>query len=524
MIRLFMFSLFLTGILYNNVRAQQKELTTQVTQIAGSVIYLSAGSDDGIVQGDTLYIYREKTLLGSLAVQSVASKSLSAEFASKPFALTRGQVISIRFEKPISTIAEPKQETNPQEPKTSIFNTTASSTKGRKSHKPQISGRISIGGTANMSTTKWNNVQNRHTNRMFVTPYTNVSALVSNLPGGLSVDASMAYSYRYSSYSNFTPASWARFYRMNVEKEFTGVPFSIKVGRFYNRYEIFSGFWDGVMAKIGDRNNGVGFIAGFEPIRSNEGFQTDLPKYSAYTYQEFQYKNFRSSTELDFTAVTPNINLDNHIFAGAYQQFLLGRNRISVRLQTDRHPQTKKWNFSQVMVRGAFQLTDAFELHGAFNRRRPYYIYSVDPLGYLRTQITGGARLRMNAGSIGGDLTRITSELSPTAYSVSGYAQTYRTRLWNLGFSINGQYWFNDNYNTLRLAPEINRDFNRLHLSLGYEFYRSDFISERYITHTADLSAMISLGPKWYFQTNWRTSYGQLFLNNTLQFSIWRSF
>lgn len=514
------FTLFLT----DSVKAQQKEINAQVTHIAGSTIYLSAGMDDGIIQGDTLFIYRETTLLGSLVVQSVASKSLSAEFAEKPFSLTRGQTLLIRFEKPKATKKDNPTKKNTQKTPVSILEASSTTSKSRLSDKPRITGRIAIGGTANISTTKWNNVQNRHTNRTFLTPYTNFSALVSNLPGGLSVDASMAYSYRYSSSSAIFPASWARFYRLNVEKKFTNFPLSIKAGRFYNRHEIFSGFWDGVMTTVGDRNNGIGFIAGFEPLRSDEGFQTDLPKYSAYTYHEFQIRKFRSTTELDFTAVMPRTNLNNHLYVGAYQQFLLGRNRISVRMQADQHPQNHKWNFSQIMIRGSLALTNAFEMHGAFNRRRPYLLYSIDPLGYLRTQITGGARVRINSGSAGADFTRITSELSPSAYSVSGYAQTYRSRLWQLGFSVNGQYWFNDNYNTIRISPGINRDFNDLHLGLGYEFYRTDFVSGRYITHTVDLSAMINVGPKWFLQGSMHTSYGELFLNNTFQFSIWRSF
>jgi len=520
----FFFILLFTTIFVQLVHAQQEEITTQVTQIAGSVIYLSSGSDDGIVQGDTLYIYRKKTLLGSLVVQSVASKSLSAEFAVTPFPLTRGQTIVIRFEKPKTPEEKINKQENPTKQPISILNTTSTTVESRAGSKPQISGRISFGGTANASTTKWSNVQNGHTNRLFLTPYTNFSALMSNLPGGLTIDASMAYSYRYSKTSTITPTNWARFYRLNVEKSFTKIPLTITAGRFYNRYEIFSGFWDGIMAKVGNRNNGIGFITGFEPIRSDEGFQTDLPKYSAYTYHEFQIANFRSNTELDFTAVMPNINLRNHLYVGAYQQFLLNHNRISLRLQADQHPQSKNWNFSQVMVRGSFEPVDWIELHGAYNRRRPYYIYSVDPLGYRRTQITGGTRLSFNSGSIGADFSRIISELSATAYSISGYAQTYRTRLWNLGFSLNAQYWYNDNYKTIRLAPALNRDFNNIHLGLGYEFYQTDFISGKYQTHTANLSAMFNLGSNWYFQTSMRTSYGQLFLNNTLQFSIWRSF
>ncbi|MGD8427593.1 MAG: hypothetical protein PVH63_08170 [Balneolaceae bacterium] len=516
---------FLLLIFVSQSHAQEKEISTQVTAIAGSTIYLSSGSNDGIIQGDTLYVYRGDTFLGALLVHSVASTSLSAEFESDTFAVTRGQNMLIRFEKPRmqGQTNEEKQEIDKR--KKSILSNSQNRVSNRDVEHPNISGRIAFGGHALFSSTKWNNVQNKHTNRLFITPYTNVSAFIRNLPGGLNFDASMAYSYRYSNSSTINPSSWARFYRLNLEKRYTNIPLTITAGRFYNQYEIFSGFWDGVMAKVGDRHNGIGLIAGFEPIRSDEGFQTDLPKYSIYTYQEFQVRKFRSSTELNFTAITPAINLNNHLYVGAYQQFILDRNRISLRLKADQNPQSKGWEFSQIMVRGTFSLAGWLKLHGGYNQRRPYLMYrNGNPIGYRRTQITGGTRILTDYGNIGADFTRISSELNSTAYAVSGYAQKYRSNLWKLGFSVNAQYWYNDTFNTIRLAPGIHREFNNFYLSLGYEFYRTDFASDQYQTHTVDLSASVNLSSNWYFQTNLRSGYGELFINNSLQFSIWRSF
>jgi hypothetical protein len=312
---------------------------------------------------------------------------------------------------------------------------------------------------------------------------------------------------------------------LNIEKSFEKLPLTITAGRFYNPYEIFSGFWDGMMLRVGSRDHGIGLIAGFEPVRSNEGFQTDLPKYSAYTYREFETGIFKSTTELDVTTVIPTVNLENHIYAGLSQQFMVSRHRISVRLQADQNPVDNQWTFSQVMVRGMAALTNQLQVYGTYNRRQPYRMYSpITPIGYIRTSITGGAQFHYGSVSVGSDLSRITSELSPTAYSISGYAQANRTRLWDLDFSVNANYWFNETYTTLRLSPGISRNFNTLYLALGYEFYQTDFFSGQYQTHTGTLSAMLSISPHWYVQTNLRSSYSELLINNSLQFSIWRSF
>lgn len=506
-------------------QAQQAELTSQITQIAGATIYLSSGSDDGIALGDTLYIYREDTFLGALVVQGVASNSLSAEFADTPFSLTRGQTVVIRFKKPPPEEVARQQAEAAQQSRPSILGTAPSAPEQVEVRRPQVSGNISFNGYAMGTRTRWSDVQNISTNRLFATPSTNLSAWVTDLPGGLSLDANMAYSYRYAGATAISPAGWPRFYRLNLEKSFQSLPLTVTAGRFYNRYEIFSGFWDGAMVRVGTQTNGVGAMAGYEPVHGDEGFRTDLPKYSAYTYQEFNFGKFRSSTELDATMIRPRINLSDHLYLGAYQQFVLDRHRVSFRLQADRNPQTGRWNFSQLMVRGMLAVSDFLELHGAYNRRQPYYLYAVDsPIGGLRTEVTGGAGIRFTGGSAGLDLTRLTSEYSPMAYAASAYIQAYRTQLWDLGFSANGQIWHTSQYNTIRLAPAVNRDFKNLNLGLGYEFYFTDFVTRRYMTHTADLSAMITLSPQWYLQADLRAGFGIQFINSSLQFSLWRSF
>jgi len=525
----FPFLLLLILITAQPVKAQQQEITTQVSSIAASVIYLSSGSNDGISNGDTLYVYLEEEFLGALIVQNVASESLASEFADQPFPITRGQTLILRFDKP------PEAETGSEEVRTEITSREKSIMEGSGSGhssgraglkpRPKVTGRIQMGGTAISTQTTWTSLQDNRTDRLFLTPYTNLSTLISNLPGGLRLDASISYTYRYSNRSSISPAHSARFYRLNIEKAFERIPVSITAGRFYNRYEIFSGFWDGMMLRIGNRTNGIGLIAGFEPIRSNEGFQADLPKYSAFTYHEFEAGPIKSSTELDVTAVMPTTNLNNHIYAGLFQQFMVNRHRVSVRLQADQNPLDNQWFLSQVMLRGLLEITEHLQLHGAFNRRRPYRMFSfIRPLGYERTSITGGVRYHLPFISLGSDLSRITSEYSPTAYAISGYVQTNRTLLWELDLSANAQYWFNETSASLRISPAIGRNFNTLHLGVGYEFYQTDYFSGQYQTHTGTLSAMMSINRYWSVHANLRSGYGDLFINNSLQFSIWRSF
>lgn len=506
------------------VFAQQAEMETRVSHIAGTTIYLDLGRDDGLAAGDTLFIYRASQYQGLLIVENLSSKILSARYgAENIFPLTRGEIVTVRFETPTEEqIIQAEEESNTD--RTSILE--------RGAHRiptvavqPNISGRVMAGTSILYSQTQWGRRIDRTTDRTFASPFTDLNLSAHNLPNGFSAEMALSYTYRYSSDTPISPSHAMRFYRLNIEKTFDSFPLTVSAGRFYNRYDLFSGFWDGVMLRLGDRDQGVGVTGGFEPIRGDEGFSSDLPKYSFFAYKDITFSHIRSSTELSFNTVMPSINLDNHLFAGLYQHFWIGRNRITVNLQADQNPVDNQWILSQTLVRGVLALTKQFELHAGFNRRLPYRMYLPgNPVGYERIQFTGGMGYRLQSGYVGGDVSFNDSEIEAPSHSISGYGRIQRTHFWNLGYSAAVHYWDDDAGHTLRIAPGIDRYFGDLYLRLGYQFYQSEFAITRNQTHGGELSLMAPFWSDWYLNAQARIDVGDLLLNNSLYLSIWRAF
>lgn len=504
--------------------AQHKELVTRVSHIAGTTIYLDIGRDDGMSDGDTLYIYIDATYRGTLIVENTASHSLSARYGSEElFPLTRGQQVTVLFNQP--EIHEPVTELKTK--RESILKQPAEAATEASFGSPILSGRVMTGSSILYTQTQWGDFINRTTDRTYISPFTDLNMSVNRLPNGFSVDAAFSYTYRYSSNQPIVPDHATRLYRLNIEKTFDSFPLTLSAGRFYNRYDIFSGYWDGVSARIGTQKQGFGIIGGFEPARGNERFSSDLPKATFFAYKEWSdsRSRFRSTTELAFNAVLPSIDMENHLFAGVYQQFRIDRSRFTISLQADQNPVNQKWIFSQTMVRGYVPLTEQWEIHGAYNRRLPYRMFiNVDPFGYVRTQIVSGLTYRFHNGYLGGDIAFNDSEAGDPSRSYAGYGSVSNSRFWDLGYSAIFNYWENAMGHTLRASPGLNRDFGRIYLRLGYQFYQSEFLNNRNQTHGGELSIISPLFNEWYLNGRLVSEFGDLLINNSLFISIWKAF
>ena len=73
---------------------QSGAIEATVTQLAGMNVYLNAGQNDGIAEGDTLRLLSPPVGRRLLVVKATRSQSITG-FLGAPFALTRGQKLSL---------------------------------------------------------------------------------------------------------------------------------------------------------------------------------------------------------------------------------------------------------------------------------------------------------------------------------------------------------------------------------------------------------------------------------------------
>jgi hypothetical protein len=515
------FSLLLSGVCETRVSAQEAPLGVLVEQIAGASIYLRAGTDDGISVDDTLLVLDEsgERAIGALYVINATASRSVVSFLEDPFPLTRGTMLSVRLGS-----GRPTMEPSPAAP------ASASGRRGRtpaapaQTH-PQVSGRLSLQVNALESTTRWQSNEEVSVGRQFATPSVGLRLRVSDLPGGIEFTSNVRGSYRYSSDDVVQPAHSARVYQMGIEKSFEKVPVQFQAGRFYNRYETFSGYWDGMLLHFGDRGLGFGVAAGFDPDRANEGPSTSLPKYTAFV--DFNHVDDRGAyySALSFHQLLPRDNVPTQTFLGWSQRLTLGQTRLGTDLQVHRDPENSSWSVTRLHTNGAVPLARRVSLLARYAFDRPdYRFYSPGLFSYERQQASVGLRYWDRGGNASLHVTANKFNEGDLSYSVSSSFGVSRTPLMDLGFHGAGTIWILESTRVVDLLAGMDRMFGRVQSRASYRLYQTVGTNTTLLSHTVDAALVFPLGQRVYSTLNGRVQRGRNQTASSVFVSLWTSF
>jgi hypothetical protein len=517
----FTLSLLLSVIGATRVSAQEPPLGVLVEQIAGTSIYLRAGTDDGISVNDTLLVLEDSgdRTIGALLVMSATTSRSVVSFLDDPFPLTRGTMLSIRMGAG-AAIAAPPRETPSVEPgQQGRLPVTAP-----RSY-PQVSGRLSFQLNALESTTKWQSNEEVSVGRQFATPSMGLRLNVSDLPGGIEFTSNVRGSYRYSSDDLVQPAHSARVYQMGIEKSFEAIPVQFQVGRFYNRYESFSGYWDGVLLHYGNRGLGFGFAAGFDPDRANEGLSFDIPKYTAFVDFNHVGDGVAYYSDLSFHQLLPRDAIANQTSLGWSQRLTLRRTRLGTDVQVHRDPETNSWSMTRLHTNGAVPLTRRVSLLARYAFDRPdYRFYSPGLFSYERQQASVGLRYWDRGGNASLHVTTNKFNEGDLSYSVSSSFGLTRTPLMDLGFHAAGTIWLMESTRVVDLLAGVDRAFGRVQSRASYRFYQTVGANTTLLSHTVDAAFIFPLGQRVYSTLNGRLQRGRNQTASSIFVSLWTSF
>jgi hypothetical protein len=459
--------------------AQDQGLRAVIEQIAGSDVYLSVGSEAGLAASDTVQAYRDGDgeYLGALRVVAVSASRSVVTFLDRPFPLTRGTVLQLRFTAapaaaPAAAAAAPAVQTPTRS-------------------GPRVRGRFSLDFNGMQSTTTWmSNVEER-VERRFASPSMSLRLVATQLPGGLTFETTGRATYRYSDPEIVQPDLSVRVYQVSIAKEFDNAPIQFRLGRFYNPYELYSGYWDGALLRVGGRGFGVGVVAGFQPDRANEGPSTDLPKYTAFA------------------------------------DYAVGRRtvRYTGDLQVDRDPELSEWKLTRARVTAAVPLARGFTLNGRYVHDRPYFLFrTTDLLPFARDQVGGGFDWFGGNASFRADVTANRFDEGGWSMSYGGSFGFQRTGILGLGLNAGGTYWTLEGSTALQAFGDLTRRFGRVDVRGSYQFYRTEWDPTVVVTHTGGLSLTVPLGARVYTMLQARTQQGANLVSNSIQFSLWTSF
>lgn len=497
----------------------QQGLDVVVEFIAGSNLYISAGTERGINADDTLLVYTEAdgVLLGEFVVVSATRERAVVAFVSSPFPATRGKGLYVVFKH--SLVAPPPQPVAPTE---------ARQPPGSSEGGMRISGRLSLDVNALQTRSEAPDIGVEPTERTFTTPTARLRAALTHLPGDLRLQVNMRASSRYSS-DPVQPDESFRVYQASLERDWKAAQF--RLGRFYNRYETYSGYWDGFLLHLGGDGFGLGGAVGFQPDRSNELFSRDLPKYTVFLNAGHRGRSVRYATDLSFHQLMPRNGLPNHMYGGWSQRLQVGGFQLSHNLQVDRDPTTSKWVVTQLLARTAIPLGRRVNLRARYALRQPYPITLVEPLiTTRRDQGSVGLWFWLGNGSLGADVTVNQVRNESRSYTYAGSFSFPNTAILGLGFSSSISYWMLADRKVLYVSGALSRTFGRVQLQASYYRYQTDELSTALdqlttiLAHTGELSLSFPLARRLYSSLQGRIQRGENQNNNNLYASLWLNF
>lgn len=500
----------------SSVRAQDRQVDVVVEYVAGSDIYIDAGRDRGILDGDTILVYGMEggSPLGALRVISATAEKAVLTFAAEAFPITRGDRLRISLDR--LPVPAPRAEVGGRR---STGTTTAS-----RDYGPRLSGRLTMDMDLLRTRIRFPGSALEDEDRLFATPAVGLRTTITRLPGDLVVNTSMRLAYRHSSDTDIQPEASLRLYEANVGKTF-GEVVQVQAGRFYNPYERFSGYWDGLLVRVGGRHLGAGFASGFEPDRSDEGFTSSLPKYTAFLDYRYRAGDFVYDADISFHQVRPRIDLADHTYFGWSQGLRVGGFRLSSDLQVDRDPSDGGWTITELFVDGSIPLGARLYLDGRYSRRRPYFIWLGElPIAERREQAGVGLTYRSLGGFVSADVTSNRWADGERSLTYSSSVVIPRSAILDLGLSASASYWKRDGTDALVLSPGLTRSFGRVDSRLGYQLYRSGNVASAFQTHAVDLTLSFPLTRRTYSSLGGSLRFGDDLLTQGLRATVWTTF
>lgn len=506
-------------------------VTVRVRQVAGATLYLDMGTRHGLATGDTLQVARDSVSapVGRLVVTASTETRAVLTFADAAFPVTRGETLTLTLRRePAEAVATPparptvEKTPEPRRPPaasppaaTSTVHSPPAAV-GRRAH-----GRIALDVAANRSVTTVGEADPIDVDRRFATPAFRLDATVPDAVGGFRLRTSIRLAYRYSNANQIQPATSTRVYAAALERDFTGVPVRLALGRFHSPVESYSGFWDGVFFRYG-RDLGVGAIVGFEPDRWDERPSTSLPKATVFVDGMRRGRDWRWSGDLSAHVVRSTDSLAAHTFVGATQRITVGALHIGHDIQVDQDPAGGSWRVSQLRLRGALDLGAGVQLRGGFSRRETWLQWLPDhPFAPRSDRVDAGLAVQGASGylAVDGSTSRTAS-----GRRTKGGTASFFLAPGAVGFTGSLSRWSGEYGSMWSAAPGVSFSLDPAWLRLGYRYDRSDYLERLLVTHGVEASLDAPLAEGFRVSGRARVQWGGALAAQSLSVSLSRIF
>lgn len=482
-------ALMALGAAVRPVRGQEVPLEAEVVQIAGSDIYLGAGSGAGLAAGTVVVVLGAEAgeEIGRLRVIEATDSRSITTFAGAPFPVTRGSTLRLRVEASadgptpaaaVAVVAATDTEGSPAR--------TASA--GRPG--PRVSGSLGLSFDARQTVTSWDEYDLEEVDRTFSTPTLALRFAAAELPGGIDFRTNLRASHRSSTGDIVDPSDLVRVYALQLDKDFG--PVQASLGRLYNPYEPMSGYFDGAWVHVGGREGfGGGAVAGFRPSREDGGISDSIPKYTVFANYRDRSGPVRYDATVSFSQELPKADsLSEHPYFGLTQTVRVGTIRLGQSLSVDRDPTDDVWKVTRLLVGLSFPVAGGLSAHARYSLRQPYRVEDPDPITYRRDRGNLGLTYSFAGSIVGADVTAndVEDDGLGKAWTYTGWFSAPQTSVWKLGFTGTVSYRDREGDNLLYASPGLIRRFGPTVARLTYTYYRTEEPAAVFITHAGDVA------------------------------------
>jgi hypothetical protein len=396
-------------------------------------------------------------------------------------------------------------------------------TRDRYAEGPSASGRVSFDVSSLRSTTDPGDAT-LSTTRTFTTPTFRLRMNVIDLPGGLEFVTNLRAAYRHDTDGLVDPAGSLRVYQASLIARPAGGAVRVELGRFYNPYQSYAGYWDGALVRVGRERFGVGAALGYEPDRESETPSAEVPKGSAWMDWEVRGERVGYDGSVSVQAERPTNELPERTYIGFEQGLRVGAGRIFQDVELDRDP-SGGWTLARLRLSATAPIGPTAYVNIHYGRSRPDLFRLLEEALAGRRDGLGGGFSWVGPGlALSGDVTASRIEGEETSWSYVGGASVPRLGFGGFGATFGGSVWTRGSDRVTSLYPALTRRFGAARARFGYTLYQSAGDRPTISTHTADvgIDAPIRPGVDAVFRV--RQQFGASLSSTQLYAGFWTRF
>lgn len=486
------------------VRAQGRTVLARVVQVAGSSVYLDAGTAQGLSPADTVAVRRaaQGPRIGTLAVIAVTETRSVVGFVGQPFPITFGDSLLLTLGAGGAGVgaagaappAAPRLRAQPAALR-------------REVPGPSLRGSAAFDVNGATTTTIGFGVDPERANRDFAVPSLRLQLTADNLPGGGRFSFGAKGSQQVGTADLFDRSTVLRVYDAHYEQSLSAA--RVMVGRFFTPFERFSGLWDGALVRVGSgRGFSLGVAGGFQPKSGDETFSTAVPKLAAFAGFGASGAGMSWAADLSGHIWRPNDGTADRTFVGWSQRLILGGARLDHLMEVDRSA-TGAWSMTRLSARAAVPVGSGFEVSAEYWRDRLHWWDTLpDSVAPSRERASAGLSYGSRGMWLSGDVTLLLSGTDVQGHSYAGSLRfpLLGGRAWLGGAA---SYWSLGSISGLVATPNLSWQLGPVRPSLTYEFFRSSAAGTSSTSHGGVAAVSVPLARRLQWLLQLRMRYGQ---------------